>query len=479
MGILERIAASEAARRQRGTAVERMGIDQWITDYLIPSKFNYNGTNYPFGGLTTTMQGQKIQQIASTLPAYAAALRQSPPAFAAVMVRALVLSQMRFTWRNLPSSATPRRMFGTKDLGLLERPWPKATTSDLVSTMEWHASLTGNSIVVRQADRLRVLRPDWCGFIFGSQQDPDEIAATALDGELIGLVYRNGGLFSGQGEVHTLLADEFAHWAPIPDPECPGMGQSWITAALADIQSDHVATQHKLMFFANGATPNLVVKGIPAATREQFTDLVEMMEARHAGVANAYKTLYLTLGADASVVGSDLQQLDFKATQGAGETRIAMLGRVPAPLLGISEGLAGSSLNAGNFGMARRIFADSWIYPSMQDLAASLQAIVRPPRNPRTGVVDSELWFDIVDMPILREDAKDLAEIARMDAATLRQLADAGWKPDAAVQFVISRDPKDLLGQHTGVFSVQLQPPNTQPANTNTTTPPKANGGNA
>jgi hypothetical protein len=43
------------------------------------------------------------------------------------------------------------------------------------------------------------------------------------------------------------------------------------------------------------------------------------------------------------VVGSDLKQLDFKATQGAGETRIAMLGRVPAPLLGISEGLAGSS----------------------------------------------------------------------------------------------------------------------------------------
>jgi hypothetical protein len=138
------------------------------------------------------------------------------------MVRALVLSQMRFTWRNLPSSSTPRRLFGNRELGLLERPWPKATTGDLVSTMEWHAGLTGNAFVARQPDRLRVLRPDWCGLVFGSNQDPDEIAATALDGELLGLVYQNGGIGVGPRQMNTLLPDEFAHWSQIPDPECPG-----------------------------------------------------------------------------------------------------------------------------------------------------------------------------------------------------------------------------------------------------------------
>jgi hypothetical protein len=322
--------------------------------------------------------------------------------------------------------------------------------------MEWHAGLTGNSVVTRQADRLRVLRPDWCGFVFGSQQDPDEIAATALDGTLIGLVYQNGGIGSGPGKMHTLLVDEFAHWAPIPDPECPGMGQSWITAALADIQGDRAATQHKLMFFTNGATPNMVVTGIPAATKEQFVEIVDAMEEKHAGVANAYKTLYLALGADAKVVGSDLKQLDFKATQGAGETRIAMLGRVPAPLLGISEGLAGSSLNAGNFGMARRIFADSWIYPSMQDLAASLESILTLPRD-RGGYRDSELWFDTTDMPILREDAKDAAEITQTNATTIGQLVREGFTAESAKAAVIAQDMSLLV--HSGLVSVQLQVP--------------------
>ncbi len=472
MGILERIAAN---RRPARADVSRMSVDQWINNSLIPSYFQYDGVGYQYG-LRTTMSGQKVQQVSNTLPGYANALRACPPAFAAQMVRALVLGQMRFTWRNLPSHpTTPRRTFGSAALGILERPWPGATTQDLVSTMEWHAGLAGTAYVVRQGDRLRVLRPDWCGLIYGSESDPEDMAITAHDGTLLGLVYQNGGLWGGSGtEPVAFLPDEFAMWSPIPDPERPGLGQSWITAALTDIRSDMAATTHKLNFFTNGATPNMVVSGIPAATPEQFMEAVQMLEARHTGLANAYKTLYLTAGADAKVVGSDLKQLDFKATQGAGETRIAMLGRVPAPLLGISEGLAGSSLNAGNFGMARRIFADSWIYPSMQDIAASLESIVQPPSN-RRGQRDAELWFDTKDMPILREDAKDLAEIRQMNAQAARQLADAGWEPDAAIEYMMSDDVTVLRGRHTGVFSVQLQPPTTtqQPA-----TPP-ATGGNA
>lgn len=463
MGLLERIAGG-------GLDEKRYSVDQWISQYLIPSQFNYNGTTYPFG-LTQTLTGQKIKQIAATLPGYAQALRMCPPAFAAQMVRALVLSGMRFTWRNLPSSPTPRRLFGNRELSLLERPWPKATTGDLVATMEWHSGLTGNAFVARQPGRLRVLRPDWCGLIFGSDQDPEEIASTALDGELLGLVYQNGGIGAGRGRMNTLLPDEFAHWSPIPDPECPGVGQSWITAALADIQGDRAATEHKLKFFTNGATPNMVVKGITAASKEQFNEIVAMLDSQHAGVANAYRTLYLAAGADAAVVGSDLKQLDFKATQGAGETRIAMLGRVPAPLLGISEGLAGSSLNAGNFGMARRIFADSWIYPSLQDLSASIEPILARPRNPRTGEEDAELWFDTADMPILREDAKDAAEITEIQARTITGLVKDGFTAESSKAAVIGQNMNLLV--HSGLVSVQLQIPGA--------TPPKVtpNGGAA
>jgi phage portal protein BeeE len=424
----------------------RFGIDQWINDYLIPSQ------QYGWGqmGLTQTYAKQRVQDISTTLPGYLAALLSSPPAFAAQMVRALILSQARFTLRNPPwHSKTPRRTFGTSALGLLEKPWPNATTGELLSRMEWHAGLAGNAYVTRRPDRLRVLRPDWVGVVYGSEMEPDD-AGHALDGELLGYVYCNGGFTANRNKTHTLLPSEVAHWSPLPNPESPGVGMSWVTPAIRDIQGDKAATDHKLTFFTNGATPNLVVTGIPASSKTQFDEYVDMMEERHAGLRNAYKTLYLTLGADAKVVGSDLKQVDFKATQGAGETRLSVLSRVPAALLGISEGLAGSSLNAGNFGMARRIFSDTWIHPSLQDVAAALATLVNVPN-------DAELWFDTSDIPILREDAKDAAEIEQTKATTIRTLIDGGFDARSVIAAVQGQNMSLLT--HTGLIPVQLQKP--------------------
>jgi hypothetical protein len=203
-------------------------------------------------------------------------------------------------------------------------------------------------------------------------------------------------------------------------------------------------------FIVTHNTPNLVIKGIPAVNKTEFDRLVAMMEDNHAGVRNAYKTLYLTAGADATVVGADLKQMDFKAVQGGGETRIALLSRVPAPLLGIAEGLAGSSLNAGNFGMARRIFADSWIYPTLQDIASTLSTIMNVPS-------DAELWFDTADMPLLREDARDAADIEGIKATTICKYVQDGFTPESAVAAVIGQNVNLL--KHTGLVSVQLLPP--------------------
>jgi phage portal protein BeeE len=257
-----------------------------------------------------------------------------------------------------------------------------------------------------------------------------------------------------------------AHWSPLPDPEAAGLGQSWITPAVREIQGDIAATQHKLTFFKNGATPNMVVSGITAATKAQFDEIVGMLEQNHTGIANAYRTLYLTSGADAKVVGADLKQIDFKATQGAGETRIAILSRVPAALLGISEGLAGSSLNAGNFSAARRMFTDTWVMPTLQDLAACLAPLVRVP-------ADAELWFDTADMTLLREDAKDAAEIAQIQMATAVAGVNGGWEPESVKAFIRSGNI-DVL-KHTNLLSVQLQQPGAQPPGQQA--PPAADGG--
>jgi hypothetical protein len=461
VGLLERVA--EEARLPRRRAEQRSSIDLWLSDYLIPavSQFTYQGNVYPFG-LNQTYAGQRITEITTSLPGYTAALRMCPPAFAAQLVRSLTLSGVRFVFRNPPwHPSTPRRTFGSSALAPLEQPWRNAVTGDLVGRMEWHEGLAGNSYTHGRADRaapagvrLRVLRPDWVGLLYGSDLEPDH-PEHALDGELLGYVYANGG-FSNPSRIETLLPDTVAHWAPIPDPECAGIGMSWITPAIREVQADRAVTDHKLAFFRQGATPNMVVKGLPTDLG-QFKEIVELLEEEHAGVANAYKTLYLSQGADVTVVGANLADLDLKGVQGAGETRIAELSRVHPVILGSAEGLQGSALNAGNFGMARRIYADAFVYPMLQNLAASLASLVPVP-------ADAELWYDVVDIPLLREDAKDAADIVFVQAQAIRQLVDGGFDPASAVAAVVGQSLQQL--QHSGLVSVQLNPPGTaqQPA---------------
>jgi phage portal protein BeeE len=442
--------------------VQRSSIDQWISEYLIPSQQQvvYNGVAYPVGqglqtpqtpGITQTAGATHVQTFEATLPGHTQALKSCPPAFAAELVRALVLSQARFTFRNRPGQINARKTFGTRDLGVLERPWPNGTTADLIGQMEWHAGVGGNAFVTNhQPKRLRMLRPDWTALLWGSDLEPDA-PQHALDGELLGYLYCNGGFASGN-RVVSLPVDEVAHWYPIPDPLNPGLGMSWVTPAIREIRGDLAASEHKLKFFANGATPNLVIKGIPATTQAQFDELVAMMESRHAGVANAYRTLYLTTGADATVVGSSLQDMDFSQILATGETRLSVLSRVPAALLGVTEGLKGAALNAGNFGMARRIFSDTWVTPTLQNLANSLAPLVNVPNG-------AELWFDTADIPLMREDAADAASIIQTQAATIVALANAGYNADKVVTAVTAGDLTTLAGAHSGMLSVQLQTP--------------------
>jgi phage portal protein BeeE len=444
VGLLDRIAAAQGRGDEK-----RFSIDAWLSDFLLPAnEFSFNNQSYPFG-LNTTWTADRAKEISNTLPGYMAALRGCPPAFGAQLVRASVLSQARFCFRNADWSPRSGRTFTTSALAPLQKPWANATTGQLINVMEWHEGLAGNAYVTnRTRGRLRVLRPDWVVIVYGSDQQPED-AAHALDGVLLGYGYCNGGIAAGRYPVEFLLPDEVAHWSPQPDPMSAGIGMSWITPAIREIQGDRLATDHKIRFFENGATPNLVVKGITAGNKEQFDEFVDMMETRHAGVRNAYRTLYLTAGADATVVGADLKQIDFKATQGAGETRISMLSRVHPVILGASEGLQGSSLNAGNFGAARRMWADTWIYPTLADLAAALAPMVKVPS-------DAELWTNTRDMPILREDAKDAAEIESIKASTVVKLSTSGFTRESAVAAVMAED-MTLLKEDPNWVSVQLQ----------------------
>src|SRR3990167_4485666 len=121
-------------------------------------------------------------------------------------------------------------------------------------------------------------------------------------------------------------------------------------------------------------------------------------------------------------------------------------------ILGASEGLQGSSLNQGNFMAARRLVADMTLRPWWGNFAASMEVLVPPPAG-------SRLWYDDRHIPFLAEDVKDAAAIQQSLASTMKSLSDGGWEPDAVVAAVMAGDLRLLKGAHSGLFSVQLQPP--------------------
>jgi hypothetical protein len=147
-----------------------------------------------------------------------------------------------------------------------------------------------------------------------------------------------------------------------------------------------------------------------------------------------------------------MQQLDFKATQGAGETRIAGALNVRPEIVGLSEGMQGSSLNAGNLEQVRRIQADKMLRPSWGSFAGSLEVIVPP-------LPGSRLWYDERNVPFLAANVKDAVDALFVQAQAMRQLGDGGWEHDAVVDAVTSGDLRRLSGSHTGLVPVQLQPP--------------------
>jgi phage portal protein BeeE len=408
----------------------------------------FGGNPYPVGtGVNTTMTGSKVEPIAEDFAGFVqGGLRSNGIVWTCAAVRLQVFSQARLMFQRM-RQGRPTDLFGDRSLSLLERPWTGGTTGDLLGQMLLHADFGGNAYVVED-DRgeLGLLRPDWTDIVLETR---------TVNGNPAG--YRRFGyLYYPDGQrdrkPSPFAASEVAHFAPHPDPAASYRGMSWLTPVVREITSDRAATNHKQKFFENAATPNMVVKLSDKVSPAAFEEFVEKMDDGHKGVQNAYKTLYLGGGADATVVGSTFQQLDFKAVQGAGETRIAAASGVGAIIAQFSEGMQGSSLNAGNYGSARRRFSDISMRHAWQNVAGSLETIVPPP-------ADARLWYDADGISFLQEDAKDAAEIWSIKAAAIRTLTDAGYTPESATAATNAMDPTLLV--HVGLFSVQLQPPGT------------------
>lgn len=404
--------------------------------------FKWQGLNYPI--INQTLAGIPQQEIPPAFSGFAEmAYKANGIVFACVAARMLLFSQARFRWRT--KGGGPGALTYSPALDQLEHPWPRARATQMLSLMTLYGDLAGNAYVWKDQKTpgtLRMPRPDWITTVLGSPRADGKVGD--IDTEVAGYIYKPMGF----GESTPLLPEHVAHFAPYPDPIFPWRGMSWLQPIVEEVMGDNAANVHKRMFFENGATANMVVNLGTNITPDDFDQWVEKYEESHASLENAYKTLYLAGGADATVVGANMQQMDFKLVQSHGETRVCLAARIPAIVVGVSEGLDSGTYT--NFGQARRQFGDMAARPWWQNACETLEPLVDAPD-------DQELWYDESQIPFLQEDQQDAALTLQSQSAAISTLLMAGFTADSAVRAVQSGDLTVL--EHSGLLSVQLQPP--------------------
>jgi phage portal protein BeeE len=429
---------------RREPEIARYNVGQYIEDLSQA----YGGYRY-LGSPGWT----KTEDIETSFTGYINGLYKSNGiVFAIVLARMLLFTEARFCWFEVGDNGENGRPKGRDGLELLEQPWPNCGTGELLARMEQDVSLGGNFYAVREGSRLRRLRPDWVTIVLTAPP------AESTYADVAGYWYHPGRSYTSAGEPspgdEVYLPDECCHWSPLPDPDAQYRGMSWLTPAVKEVQADKAASDHKLSFFTNGATLGVIISAKESLTNQQYKEWKANFEGIHSGAGNAYKSLFLASPVDTSVLTANMQQLDFKVVQGAGETRLCALGGVPPIIVGLSEGLASATYS--NYGMARRKFGDHWGHPQWRSAAQALSSLVDPPS------ADVRLGVNTKGIAFLREDAKDLAEIEQIKASTLSTLIMAGYEPDSCVAAVEAEDLSLL--KHSGLTSVQLVPPGQDPA---------------
>jgi hypothetical protein len=367
---------------------------------------------------------------------------------AAVFARALLLSGVRFRWRN----ERTRELFGNRALAPLERP-DGMTRPAMLSLAENHASYSGAAFFWRRPGGVRLIhRPDWMYAVLGSNMPADVLRGepgAMIDAEVIGWQFWP---MNDPSRAQTLDPAEVAPWRPEPDPLRPWAGLSWVGSVLEDVGIDMQANVSVGKYFENGAITPHVYTFPESMTTEKFGAGVEAFRKEYGGARNAYKTLFLAPGADVRMIGVSAKDLALTEVRGRIDTKVSVRSRVHAAVLGTAEGMQGSALNAGNYSQVRRLTADGYFSPTVAGLCATLERILDRPS-------DAELWHDPSEILFLQEDQKDRADIISTQMQAVRAGIDAGFEPDAVVAAVQNDRLGELAGKHTGLTSVQLTPP--------------------
>jgi phage portal protein BeeE len=394
-----------------------------------------------FGGNVYTMPTTTYGRDEKPSPVTGAAAYGSSVVFAVEQRRINLFRQTRFAWKRYGAGPRPMAadLFTSSALAPLDNP------GKLLARMLLDADLYGNAFAVRDGDVVRLLRPQWCTIVLGSQRQPTE-PDVAWDAVPIGLIYAPSGR---PDQAETWAWDEVAHFAPAEDPDARWRGMSWMASVLMETANTEAYNQFLSKFWQNGATPNSVVTFPADVQRETVEAFRDLFMQRHQGVDRAFRTAFLGGGADLRVIGSNLGDLAAKDISADQFARICAAGGVPPVIVTIVPGLESASTYA-NYTTAHRAFADLTIRPLWIEAVRALSKIVPAPAG-------AELWYDVSGVSALQADALDDAQVMAQQAMTMRTLVDGGFVPESVIAAVTTGDMSRLV--HSGLLSVQTQAP--------------------
>jgi phage portal protein BeeE len=379
--------------------------------------------------------------------------------FGAVLARLSLFSEATLVFRSLTDKTTfgKNEVDGRRNTALrkFEKPWPNGTIGELLVRMIQDADLAGNAYIWDAGDQLVRLRPDWVTIISELTSDP------------LGRQYRKVVSYWYEppqgvwwaGDPMMLLVDEVVHWAPNPDPEANFRGMSWLTPIIREVCADNAMTQYKIDYMNNAASPNLLIKYAQQIDQGVVNKIRDRVIDTHTGVGNAFKTLILDEGADVTVIGNTLEQINFSTVQAAGENRIIIASGVPGIVIGTKEGLMAATYS--NYEQAMRRFADVTMRPLWRSACAALANIVNVPDG-------YQLWFDTNDIAALRQGDKERADTMLVLSQAAAALVEKGFEPKSVVAALDSGDFSILK------FDKKPEPPTPPP--TIQTGSPELNG---
>jgi len=400
-----------------------------LWDRLIRRDGYWEGMASGAAVLTTTYGSPDREAILPQLTGWAQQVNgTSAPVFSAILVRMMLLAEGAFQFQ----AKDDKHLYGNTSLSVLEHPWPGGTSGELVARCEQDASLAGNSYTwsAPGQDRLVRLRPDWTTIISELVQ---------VDG---GGQYRNKvGYWTepprsvlGQGRGQFYPAAEVAHWAPVPDPDADFRGMSWLTPVYRDINGDSGMVDYKIKYLSNAASPNMLIKYAQKLQPGTVDSIRERMNARYGGVTNAFKTLILDQGADATVIGNSPTQMDFTNVAQAGVDRVLSAAGVPPLLVGL-ESIKGAGKS---YQEVIRRFGDLTLRPLWRSLCGSLETLV--PDVP----AGSRLWIDTGDIAAFQDGEQVRAQVTLIRAQAALALVQAGATLESAVAAIEAGDMGQL-----------------------------------